>query len=222
MPKIMKKYLIIFTLVLLSSISVFSQNTRFTVFVDPKFSWMTPDLNDVTSEGSKLGVNIGLNIDKFFAPNYALMTGISIDNTGGLLKYDFKKPIQTNGNDDSIPSGSTLEYKLQYITIPLGLKLKTNEIGYLTFFTHLGINAGINIKATGVVDIYDLDNENISDEIKLFNMGYYIGAGVEYSIGGNSAIVLGVTYTNGFIDVTTDSNNKVTCSNVAIRIGILF
>ena len=54
----MKKYLIILTITL-TSLSVFSQNMRFTVFVDPKFSWMTPDLKDVSSEGSKLGVNIG-------------------------------------------------------------------------------------------------------------------------------------------------------------------
>ncbi len=220
----MKKYLIILTLLISVGQSLYSQNTKFTVFVDPKFSWMTPDLKNVDSDGSKLGVNIGLNVDKFFAPNYAFMTGISIDNTGGLLKYDLVdgKPIKTNGGIDTVPSGSTLEYKLQYINIPFGLKLKTNEIGYFTFFTHLGINAGVNIKATGEVEGYELENDNISDEIKLFNLGYYIGLGTEYSIGGNTAIVLGLTYTNGFVDITTDSNNKVTNSNIAIRIGILF
>jgi len=217
----MKKYLIIFTLSI-ASLSVFSQSARFTVFVDPKFSWMTPDKKDVTSEGSKLGVNIGLAIDNFFGPNYAFTTGISIDNTGGLLKYDFEKDIETHGADTSLPIGSTLEYKLQYISIPLGLKLKTNEIGYFTFFTHLGLNTGINIKATGEVENYELDNTNISDEVKLFNLAYFIGAGAEYSIGGNTAIVLGLTYTNGFVDITKDTDNKVTCSNVTIRIGILF
>lgn len=111
---------------------------------------------------------------------------------------------------------------MQYINIPLGLKLKTNEIGYLTFFTHLGLNAGINIKAIGEIDSYELNNENISKEIKLLNMGYFIGAGFEYSIGGNTALVLGLTYTNGFLDVTSDSDNKVTLSNLNIRVGVLF
>lgn len=217
----MKKYLFILVLALICSKS-FAQNMRFTVFVDPKFSWMNSDLKAVENDGSKLGVNIGLNVDNFFAKNYAFMTGISINNTGGNLKYDDKKPLQTNGGNDTVPAGGSLEYKLQYINIPLGLKLKTNEIGYLTFFTHLGINAGINIKATGVGDNFDLENENISDEIKLFNLGYFIGAGVEYSIGGNAAVVLGLTYTNGFIDITDDSDSKVTLSNVAIRIGVLF
>ena len=217
----MRKYLFIAILALIS-VKAFSQNTRFTVFVDPEFSWMSSDLKAVESDGSKFGVNIGLNVDKFFAQNYALMTGISIDNTGGNLTFDNEEKLKISGPDTILNAGSTVHYKLQYINIPLGLKLKTNEIGYLTFFTHLGVNGGINIKATGEVDDFELDNENISEEIKLFNLGYYIGAGVEYSIGGNSAIILGLTYTNGFIDITTDNDNKITLSNFAIRIGILF
>jgi hypothetical protein len=218
----MKKYLIL-SIFVLSSLGIFAQNMRFTVFADPKFSWMSPDLKDVTSEGSKLGINIGLNVDNYFAKNYAFMTGVSIDNTGGKLKYDFDKEIKTNSSaDDTIPAGSVLDYKLQYINIPLGLKFKTNQIGYTTFYTHLGINGGIKIKATGEVDNFELNNENISDEVKLFTLGYFIGAGVEYSIAGSTAIVVGLTYTNGFIDITPDKNNKVTLSNFAIRLGILF
>ena len=217
----MKKYLFISILALIS-VKAFSQDTRFTVFVDPQFSWMSSDIKTVESDGSKFGVNIGLNMDNFFAQNYAFTTGISIDNTGGNLTFENEKKLKISGTDTTLNPGSTVHYKLQYINIPLGLKLKTNEIGYLTFFANLGINGGINIKATGEVDNFELDSENISDEIKLFNLGYYIGAGVEYSIGGNSAIILGLTYTNGFIDITTDSDNKITLNNFAIRIGILF
>jgi len=218
----MKKYLFI-SIMLLSSIQMLAQRTnlRFTVFVDPKFSWMSSDVKSVESDGSKLGVNIGLNVDNFFADNYAVMSGVSINNVGGKLTFGEFERIKTNGGDTMLTPGSTMEYKLQYINIPLGLKLKTNEIGYWTFFTHLGINSGINIKATGEVDNIDLDNQNISKEVALFNLGYYIGAGVEYSIGGKSAIVVGLTYTNGFIDIT-DGNDKVTLSNLAVRLGILF
>jgi len=218
----MKKYLILIIFAVSSSV-IFAQGLKFTVFADPKLSWMSPDLKDVSSEGSKLGVNIGLNVDNYFAKNYAFMTGISIDNTGGKLKYDFKKNIDTRSAEDSIiPTGSVLNYKLQYINIPLGLKFKTNQIGYTTFYTHLGINGGINIKATGEVDNFELNNENISDEVILFTLGYFIGAGVEYSIAGSTAIVVGITYTNGFIDITPDNNNKVTLSNFALRLGVLF
>ncbi|MEA2106654.1 MAG: porin family protein [Bacteroidota bacterium] len=218
----MKKYLILIIFAVSSS-AIFAQGLKFTVFADPKLSWMSPDLKDVSNEGSKLGVNIGLNVDNYFAKNYAFMTGISIDNTGGKLKYGFEKNIDTRSAEDSIiPTGSVLNYKLQYINIPLGLKFKTNQIGYTTFYTHLGINGGINIKATGEVDNFELNNKNISEEVKLFTLGYFIGAGVEYSIAGSTAIVIGITYTNGFIDITPDNNNKVTLSNFALRLGVLF
>ncbi|MBI9055234.1 MAG: PorT family protein [Bacteroidales bacterium] len=219
----MKKYLFILVLALISFRS-FSQDIRFTVFVDPKLAWMKSDLNSVESDGSKLGVNIGLNVDKFFAKNYAIMTGVSIDNTGGNLKFDNAKIIKTGSGDEELLAGSSINYKLQYINIPLGLKFKTNEIGYWTFYTHLGLNGGINIKAVGEVDDLELENENISKSIRTFDLGYFIGAGAEYSIGGNAAVVLGLTYTNGFVDITDDSDgvSKVTLSNLAIRIGILF
>ncbi len=217
----MKKYLFIAIIALLS-VKAFSQDMRFTVFVDPQFSWLNSDYNSIDSEGSKFGVNIGLNLDKFFAPNYAIMTGISIDNTGGNMSFDFEKDLKTGSADEPIGIGNTVHYKLQYINIPLGLKLKTNEIGYLTFFTHLGLNGGINIKATAEVDNQTLINENISDEVRLFNLGYFIGAGAEYSIGGNAALVVGLTYTNGFIDITDGGDSKVTLGNFAIRVGVLF
>jgi hypothetical protein len=219
----MKKYLLI-SILLISSVTLFAQNTnlRFTVFVDPKFSWMKSDYNSIDNDGSKFGVNIGLNVDKFFADNYAIMTGISIDNTGGNLTFDYQKNLKTGSGEEPLNIGSTVKYKLQYIDIPLGLKLKTNEIGYWTFFTHLGLNGAINIKATAEVDDVELQNENISDEIRLFNLGYFIGAGTEYSIGGNAAIVVGLTYTNGFIDITDGGDSKVTLGNLAIRVGVLF
>ncbi len=217
----MKKYLFI-AIITLISIGSFAQNMKFAVVVDPKFSWLNSDVKGVDRNGSHFGVNIGLNVDKFFAQNYAIMSGISIDNTGGKLSYDKVKYLDTKAEADSVRAGSTLNYKLQYINIPLGLKLKTNEIGYLTFFTHLGLNAGINIKAIGEIDDYELNNTNISNEIRRFNLGYFIGAGVEYSIGGNAAIIAGLTYTNGFVDITTDNDYKVTLSNLAFRIGVLF
>ena len=217
----MKKYLFILILAL-SSITSMAQGIRFSVFVDPKLAWMNSDLKSVHKESSKLGVNIGLNVDKFFAKNYAIMSGISIDNTGGKLLFNEKYRIKLNGPDTTLNSGSVVNYKLQYISVPLGLKFKTNEIGYFTFFSHLGLNAGVNIKATAEVENFELRNENISDEINLFDLGYFIGAGIEYSIGGNSAIVCAITYTNGFVDITNNSNNKVTLRNFALRIGVLF
>ncbi|MEA3316785.1 MAG: porin family protein [Bacteroidota bacterium] len=219
----MKKILIIgIILFSLSLGKIFAQNLQLGIFVDPKISWMTPDSKAIEKGDSKFGVNIGLSIDNYFAPNYAFSTGISINNVGGSLTFDDKKYISIHSSTDSLQAGSTLEYNLQYINIPLGLKLKTNEIGYISFYTNLGLNAGINIKSTGTSESNSFDKENINDEINLFNLGYYIGGGIEYSLGGNSSITAGITYTNGFMDITKPDENKITLSNVALRVGVLF
>ena len=96
------------------------------------------------------------------------------------------------------------------------------EIGYTKFFAHLGLNAAINIKASANLTNTDRNDLNISEEIKFYNLGYYVGGGIEYSLGGTTAIVVGLTYKNGFVDVTSDENNKATSENVSLRLGILF
>jgi len=217
----MKKTLL-FTVFSILSIGAFAQNMRFSVVAEPQITWMKPDAKNVSSEGSRFGINVGLQVDKFFATNYALSSGISIGTAGGELHYDDVITVKVHGDDKTLPEGSIVTYKLQYINIPLGLKLKTNPIGYKTFYAHLGLMGGINIKATGDSNVDILSNENISEDIKLFKMGYFIGGGLEYSLGGSSAIIVGVSYTNGFTDITNREKNKATLSNVALRIGILF
>ena len=119
-------------------------------------------------------------------------------------------------------SGSKLKYNLQYIEVPLGLKFKTNEIGYTTFYANLGFSFQVNIKATGKDSYKVIENENIKDEIRLLNMGYYFGAGIEYSLGGNTALIAGINWTNGFIDITSGNPGKITLGILQLRAGIIF
>jgi hypothetical protein len=62
----------------------------------------------------------------------------------------------------------------------------------------------------------------VLNEINLFTMGYYFGAGGEYDIGGNSAISISVFYTNGFLDITQREEDMITLSNVSLRLGLMF
>jgi hypothetical protein len=215
----MKKYLFLIAFVLI----VFKANSQgftFTVYGEPQLSWLKPDASNVDNAGARLGFNGGLNFDNFFAENYAFSTGISINKISGKLTYKYDKDFIANDGEYTLDSLQTADYNLQYIDIPLGLKFKTVEIGYTKFFAHLGLNLGINIKASG--DLPEYNSINISEEINWYNMGYYFGGGIEYSLGGTTAIVVGLTYRNGFLDVTSDENNKVTSENVSLRLGILF
>jgi hypothetical protein len=224
--KIILSVFLSFFLILIYNSSGLSQGIRFGIFFDPHISWMKPDIKDVENDGARMGFKVGLSIENYFTENYAFYSGISIHNLGGKLKYADSIFFSVQDNVEMLPSGSTITYKLQYVTVPLGLKLKTDEIGYFTYFGNLGVYPQIIVKAIGDVSNSNITNSSIKDEVNLFNLGYYIGVGVEYSLGGNTAICIGLFYTNGLIDVTSDKNNqptnRVIMNNIALNLGIIF
>jgi hypothetical protein len=220
----MKKRISIYFALFLISVPVFSQQSdfRFGITFDPVVSWLNPDVSSVDSKSNRLGFNIGLTVDRFFANNYAFTTGLSIHNAGGSLLFKVPSSIRTKEATVDLPENTKVTYKLQYIHIPVGMKLFTNEIGYSTFYGQLGFNTMLNIKATGISNVGGVNNDNISKEINIINLGYHIGAGVEYSIGGNTRLTAGLMYLNGFTDVTDRGADKVVLQNLMIKLGVIF
>lgn len=220
----MKKRFIFYFLLVVISLPVVSQENslRFGITVDPVISWLNPDVSTVDPKGNRMGFNIGLSVDKFFDDNYAFATGVSILNAGGSLLYRQPVSVRTNQGTINLPENTKVTYKLQYLHIPIGMKLSTNEIGYTTFYGQLGFNTMFNIKASGISNVGGIDNDNINKEINLINLGYHIGGGVEYSLGGNTKLTAGIVYMNGFTDVTARGSDKVILQNVLIRLGVIF
>jgi hypothetical protein len=219
----MYKKLITITLAIITTGSLFSQqHLRFTVFANPSINWLKSDVKDVSFEAPTMGFDAGLTLDKFFAERYAISTGISIGSFGGKLKYNEETNFSVHGEDAIVAAGSIVKYKLQYITIPLGLKFKTNEIGYFTYYAHLGLTTQFNVKSTADSGDGTLDKSNVGEDIGFANLGYHFGLGTEYALGNSAAIVFGLTYTNGFIDITSHQNDKITLAGIALRLGILF
>ncbi len=217
-----KKFLSPIILLALSTV-VSGQGLSFSVVFDPQISWMSTDSRRVEPDGSMFGFNAGLVTDIFFADNYAFSTGISIWKTGGNLNFLDSTSIDFGGGDTEIlPPDTRVTYHMQYITIPLGLKLKTNEIGYIRFYAHLGINNHINIKATADASSGNINGDNIKNEIQIYNMSYFIGGGMEYSLGGNTALITGIYYTNGILDLAETSDFRSTLNAVSLRLGIKF
>jgi hypothetical protein len=216
----MKKTIII--LLLFIPLASKAQSLRFSILADPQFSWMVPDSKAITSKGAVLGINAGMGMDVYFAENYAFSTGLTINNIGGKLQYPDTLSFSASTGKISVPSGNTITYRLQYINIPFGLKFKTNEIGYTTYYANLGVTPMINIRSRASDSSVSLDKDNISGDIMLFNMNYFINLGVQYSLGGSTAIVGGLGYSSGFVDVTSRAIDKITVNTFTIRLGILF
>jgi hypothetical protein len=174
-------------MLLLPAGRIMAQNQiGFGLFADPVVSWFSTDTKATQNSGARAGFNFGLTYNKYFANNYAFSTGISILSASGRLS-DTATIIYFNSFTKSMPANQRVVYKIQYINVPIGLKFKSNQIGYITIFSDIGIDPKVLIG--GKVDIdqpVNLNGESAMKELNRFNLGYHIMAGIEYSLGGSS------------------------------------
>jgi opacity protein-like surface antigen len=198
----------------------------------PSLAWLRTDTKGLESDGSKFGFSYGLVTEFNFADNYAFATGIDIAYRGGKFK------TVTTEYPDSVTTVTTStrsKYTIQYIEIPLSLKLKTNEIGYLTYFLQAGVSPGFKIRARGsyeaaIQTTVGSTTTNSSDsqsdidimkDINNFNISMLIGGGVEYTLSGSTVLLAGIQFNNGFLDVF-DGDPKVNSNYLALTIAVLF
>jgi hypothetical protein len=222
MPLTVKKLIIFFVLV--SGSALFAQSSvRLGAHIDPVFSWFSTKTGQIQKDGARLGYNGGLIVEYYFAPNYALVTGLNLTQLGGNLMYE--QPVSlTTGEKDHVPlpAGTTVAFNVNYLTIPAALKLKSNQIGYFTYFAELGFTPQINIGSRASTDGNELHKDNVSKEINAFNMSFFFGGGVEYNIGGQTSLVGGIFFNNGFADILSSSDYKAQVNFLNIRFGVMF
>ena len=143
---------------------------------------------------------------------------------GGTLVYkNGKQGFHTSDSTINLNSNAVVKYSLQYIHIPLALKFRTTEIGYITYFAQVGFDPMINIKARA--SLPGLSNVNASKEINPLYLAYHISAGLEYRIVGNTSLMAGLTFMNGFTDVTDNSGStseKTVVNHFELRLGVIF
>jgi hypothetical protein len=195
------------------------------IHADPMAGWFTSDNKDVVNQGTRPCLNFGLTFNRYFTENYAFSTGLNLITAGGKLSYNDTITMELN-NPTTIPPGNDVIYSIKYLSIPVGLKLQSNQIGYITFFTDLGIDPKFVLGGKAEIPEMGIEKENASAELKDFNMGYHVTAGIEYSLGGTTALALGLTFDSNFIDITEDVDDqpidKILHKMLGIRLGINF
>ncbi len=216
------KLVIVLLLLNITVVKAQKESRRFSIFADPQVSWMTSDTKKFKPDGSIMGFNIGFAYDKYFADRYAITTGLSINNLGGSLKYNVAGKIETVDSTYDIDPGMTVKLKSQYVTIPLGLKFRTNEIGYFTFTAQVGLAGHVRLKGVVWEDTHNIDKETATKEFAIGYASYFLGAGAEYSLGGSSSIQFGVIYSNGITQTFKTTFGKVSYGSLSLRVGVVF
>lgn len=210
----MKKIAIIALFLAFISTNIFAQgDLRFGVQASPSFSWLDSDDKFVNSNGTNLGLRLGIFGEYYFQENYAFTTGIGFAfGQGGSLLYDFEGQYWTETEDlptaiDTIPAGASLKHRIQYVEIPIGLKLRTREFGHIRGFAEPLLVLGFKSKAFGDMSATGIEEEdlNISKEVNPLAISWGIGFGGEYSVSTATAIIAGIYYQRIFTDVTDDN-----------------
>ncbi len=213
-------------------------NLRFGIKGSANICWIKPDSKSIEKEGTKLGFSYGLMGDFYFAENYAFSTELLITHYNfGMTYVDtlFPKNSQVSKTDIDY------EYKTRYVQVPLSIKFKTKEIGYVTYWAQFGVAPSFLIRAradiVGADDVFDdptdihvNDKEgddyhfaNFDDKISPLRIPLIVGAGIEYNLSGNTSLYAGLRMDNGFTNIFGEDKKAEAISNfVSINAGFFF
>ncbi len=170
---------------------------------------------DVSSNGAGLGFIGGPELSFYLGKNqnYSIATGVWYS-----VKKASYKTTHPVASGDSL---STVNYNLQYIQLPLTFKLYTNEIATdMKLYFQLG--SSLDIKIGGKEVGQKIKN---TDRFKPIDASIILGAGVKYALGENTAILVGLRYTRGFINsVKSDEADRFKINNdiISLDFGIQF
>lgn len=250
----MKKIILSLTFVVgLVSLSV-AQDLHFGFQASPSWSWMNTDNTKITGSGTALGFKLGLVAENRFSEAYSISSGIGFHfNSGGSLRFRLPGQLWKNSwsefdvspkVSDTFGVDTKLRYSLTFVEIPIGLKMRTPEQGnHLRYFAEPMVSFGFRTNAKGAVSeatsISAQEKINIKGDVNGLNLSWGVGAGGEYIVQNNTAIVVGVYFQSGFTDITGNSGSvlydsssgslvakqdksKATVKSLTLRFGVMF
>lgn len=202
---------------------------RFGLHASPSITWIKPDVQEYESDGTKIGFSYGLIADFNMSRNYSLSTGIDISYFGGKTTYqDSLRPYDFTPRDSIGTIKSN--YSLQYLHIPLMIKMSTNEIGYFTYFANVGLGTAIRL-GTSAEDEHNettKTRDDLSDDVAFFRESLIIGLGAEYSIAEDVSIIGSFNFNNGFTTTIKrgnfhfEKNGNAIANYLEFKFGIIF
>jgi hypothetical protein len=198
--------------------------------------------NDAQSQGYHLGLQLAPNVsmaeprelsheaiqseahfgygfvfDAMFTDKYAIGTGVNVFYNGGITQH---LAFQEDENGLFIEAVQLVQQQ-QYVEIPLTFKMRTNEIGYTTYFGQFGAGFGLNVRSEGsqkttsfatldslgsvmevvfsqpALEAAESKQVSMADRTRLFRPSMIIGLGAERRLTGSTALVFALRYNVG-------------------------
>ena len=207
MIKPRRSVLIIAILLAVTSLTM-AQNYRYGLYVSPLISWFRTDLDEVRNEGARAGYDLGIRIEKPLSEFASLIGGLSLKSSGGRLVNSSPSTFMFPDYSVAVAAGDPVVYKISFLSVPVGIKLRTREKGYLTYFADPGLDPEVVV--SGKVDIPSIGIKGMRamTEINRFNVSYHVNGGIEYSLNGSTSLVLGAGFESTFFDITRERGDQ--------------
>ena len=227
-----------------------SKNVRFGLVIEPSLNWYKSGEKIIEKNGVSPKFGGGLGIEFRLTNVAVIATGLHINMDGGKVKYrndvsgvpstSFVGYYYDNENEEIaefIPAynyssenfGQTRytsfllnerKYMVTYLTIPLTLKLRTKEIGALTYFGQFGVNSSLRLSAKATDEVQrpstsssgwgtpeTISKSDIKKDMNLFSEALNIGLGVEWNLAGTTSLVIGANYLLGFTNAVKEKSD---------------
>lgn len=207
-----------------------AKNFRFGIKMSPNISWFAPfDKKKLQSDGPELKFSYGLITEFRLNKSASFATGIEMNFSGGTLNFTPSDSVYYNAGDADLPQGNyskffldKRKYQMRYVDIPLTMKLRTPEIGSMTYYGVIGANLSIRTKVKAIDDgelvnitikqdtvstvvvtreTQTVEDVDITKDVNFFRVGLNIGFGMEYNIVGSTTLTTSLNFYQGFTNV---------------------
>lgn len=219
----------------------------------PNFAWTRMMEGPMENNGLGLGFSYGLMGDINIAnnPNYWLSTEFIVTSTPSKINTNDTLWSEKSSNGGIPYKNASFSYNLQYIQIPITLKLKTNEIGKFKYWGQFGIAPAFlmqqKLKTASSPSVYgggtqshnpNLDGNDkydfkgdagnfqgngvFMDDVRKARLSMIMGVGIETKISGKTMFSAGLRFDNAFSDVFMDDAVDGRNNFLGIQLGVYF
>ena len=172
---------------------------------------LSTDFQNANIDGkSSLGFNGGIFVDYELSENYYFNSGVNFS----ARKFRFEGSYDFN----QVTITTEEEIKLQYVQVPISLKLYTNEVA-LDKKVYFQVGATADFKVQD--DYQPLVGDN---KMNFFDTSLLIASGMEMTMGSNTTVFGGISFNRHFLDMFSDDPNDFSGSNsfIGLEIGVKF
>lgn len=213
---------------------------------------------NATGQGLGFSYAYGMQLEFYFSDVIGLRTGVSLYNSRAKIEY--KEGNSTIDDDDiylmyPVSAGqSTTNVSeivkrrtmiINAINVPLIIKAKTPEIGYLTYFIEFGLDNDFAVRSFSTNNVVVINNDqekltgdsekfDANKEVILYRGGLNIGIGTEYNLVGSTSIFGSINWsrpllrtykkesTQVYYDQLGDFKQDIRMHRINLTVGILF